>query len=266
MTAKLVDDITDTHSNKTRESWGQGIANIVTGFFGGMGGCAMIGQTMINVKASGARTRLSTFLAGAFLLDPGRRARRRRRRHPDGRPGRRDDHRVVSARSTGTRIAPPTLQADAARRDHRHGRHRRRHRRHPQPRHRRRRRRAHRHGRSSPAASPTSSRSPASLDPDGDHPRSTPCTASCSSPPATTSSASSTTPSDPDSVVIDLTARPRLGRLLRRRPRRHHHQVRRPRQDRARSSASTSPAPASTTPSPASSASATDDRRRQPRC
>ncbi|MDX3339749.1 MULTISPECIES: SulP family inorganic anion transporter [Streptomyces] len=68
MTAKLVDDITDTHSDKTRESVGQGIANIVTGFFGGMGGCAMIGQTMINVKVSGARTRLSTFLAGAFLM------------------------------------------------------------------------------------------------------------------------------------------------------------------------------------------------------
>ncbi|WP_346012133.1 SulP family inorganic anion transporter [Streptomyces sp. SID3343] len=67
MTAKLVDDITDTHSNKTRESIGQGIANIVTGFFGGMGGCAMIGQTMINVK-NGARTRLSTFLAGVFLM------------------------------------------------------------------------------------------------------------------------------------------------------------------------------------------------------
>lgn len=68
MTAKLVDDITDTRSNKTRESIGQGIANIVTGLFGGMGGCAMIGQTMINVKVSGARTRLSTFLAGAFLM------------------------------------------------------------------------------------------------------------------------------------------------------------------------------------------------------
>ncbi|CAL9429109.1 C4-dicarboxylic acid transporter DauA [Streptomyces sp. enrichment culture] len=68
MTAKLVDDITDTHSNKTRESIGQGVANIVTGFFGGMGGCAMIGQTMINVKVSGARTRVSTFLAGAFLM------------------------------------------------------------------------------------------------------------------------------------------------------------------------------------------------------
>jgi SulP family sulfate permease len=68
MTAKLVDDITDTHSDKTRESWGQGVANVASGFFGGMGGCAMIGQTMINVKASGARTRLSTFLSGVFLL------------------------------------------------------------------------------------------------------------------------------------------------------------------------------------------------------
>lgn len=68
MTAKLVDDITDTHSNKSREALGQGVANVVTGFFGGMGGCAMIGQTMINVKISGARTRISTFLAGSFLL------------------------------------------------------------------------------------------------------------------------------------------------------------------------------------------------------
>lgn len=68
MTAKLVDDITDTHSNKSREALGQGVANVVTGFFGGMGGCAMIGQTMINVKACGARTRISTFLAGAMLL------------------------------------------------------------------------------------------------------------------------------------------------------------------------------------------------------
>jgi SulP family sulfate permease len=68
LTAKLVDDITDTHSDKSREALGQGAANVITGFFGGMGGCAMIGQTMINVKASGARTRLSTFLAGVFLL------------------------------------------------------------------------------------------------------------------------------------------------------------------------------------------------------
>ena len=68
MTSKLVDDITDTRSNKTRESWGQGVANIITGFLGGMGGCAVIGQTMINVKGSGARSRVSTFLAGVFLL------------------------------------------------------------------------------------------------------------------------------------------------------------------------------------------------------
>lgn len=68
MTAKLVDDITDTHSDKTRESWGQGVANIVTGLFGGMGGCAMIGQTLINSREAGARTRLSTLLAGVFLL------------------------------------------------------------------------------------------------------------------------------------------------------------------------------------------------------
>ena len=68
LTAKLVDDITDTHSDKTRETWGQGAANVITGFFGGMGGCAMIGQTMINVKEGRARTRISTFLAGLFLL------------------------------------------------------------------------------------------------------------------------------------------------------------------------------------------------------
>jgi SulP family sulfate permease len=68
MTAKFVDDLTDTHSNKTREAAGHGIANVVSGLFGGMGGCAMIGQTMINVKDAGARTRISTFLAGVFLL------------------------------------------------------------------------------------------------------------------------------------------------------------------------------------------------------
>jgi SulP family sulfate permease len=68
MTAKLVDDITDSHSRKTREAIGQGVSNVLSGLFGGMGGCAMIGQTMINVKVSGARTRISTFLAGAFLL------------------------------------------------------------------------------------------------------------------------------------------------------------------------------------------------------
>lgn len=68
LTAKLVDDVTDTRSDKTRESWGQGVANIVSGLFGGMVGCAVVGQTMMNVKANGARTRISTFLAGVFLL------------------------------------------------------------------------------------------------------------------------------------------------------------------------------------------------------
>lgn len=68
MAAKLVDDITETHSDKTTEARGQGIANIAAALFGGMGGCAMIGQTMINIKESQARTRLSTFLAGLFLL------------------------------------------------------------------------------------------------------------------------------------------------------------------------------------------------------
>jgi SulP family sulfate permease len=68
MTAKLVDEITDTKSAKTRESFAQGIGNVISGIFGGMGGCAMIGQTMINVKGSGARTRVSTFTAGVLLL------------------------------------------------------------------------------------------------------------------------------------------------------------------------------------------------------
>lgn len=68
LTAKLVDDITDTPSSKTRESWAQGAANIVTGFFGGICGCAMIGQTMVGVKVSGGRTRISTAFAGIFML------------------------------------------------------------------------------------------------------------------------------------------------------------------------------------------------------
>lgn len=67
LTAKIVDDATDTHSSKNKESRGQGIANIITGFFGGMGGCAMIGQSVINVK-SGANSRLSTFTAGIVLI------------------------------------------------------------------------------------------------------------------------------------------------------------------------------------------------------
>ncbi|QDP41025.1 SulP family inorganic anion transporter [Radiobacillus deserti] len=67
LTAQIVDDMTDSDSNKNREAKGQGIANVVAGFFGGMAGCAMIGQSVINVK-SGARGRLSTFVAGVFLM------------------------------------------------------------------------------------------------------------------------------------------------------------------------------------------------------
>jgi SulP family sulfate permease len=67
LTASTVDEMTETASDKNRECRGQGIANLVAGSLGGMAGCAMIGQTVINVK-SGGRTRLSTFAAGAFLL------------------------------------------------------------------------------------------------------------------------------------------------------------------------------------------------------
>ena len=67
MTASIVDDLTDSNSNKNRECVGQGLANIASGFLGGMAGCAMIGQSVINVK-SGGRGRLSTLAAGVFLL------------------------------------------------------------------------------------------------------------------------------------------------------------------------------------------------------
>ncbi len=67
MTATIVDDMTDTTSDKNRECKGQGVANIASGLLGGMAGCAMIGQSVINVK-SGGRTRLSTLCAGVFLL------------------------------------------------------------------------------------------------------------------------------------------------------------------------------------------------------
>nr|WP_246606829.1 SulP family inorganic anion transporter [Lysobacter antarcticus] len=67
LTAQIVDELTDTPSNKNRECVGQGVANVATGFIGGMAGCAMIGQSVINVK-SGGRGRLSTFVAGAVLL------------------------------------------------------------------------------------------------------------------------------------------------------------------------------------------------------
>lgn len=67
LTAQIVDELTDTPSDKNREARGQGIANFITGFFGGMAGCAMIGQSVINVK-SGGRTRLSTLVAGVVLI------------------------------------------------------------------------------------------------------------------------------------------------------------------------------------------------------
>src|SRR6195952_4907742 len=68
LTAKLVDDLTDTRSHKGRESWALGISNIAAGFYGGIGGCAMIGQTVVNVKIGRARTQISTIVAGLFLL------------------------------------------------------------------------------------------------------------------------------------------------------------------------------------------------------
>jgi len=68
LTAKLVDDITDTRSAKGRESWALGIANMLAGLYGGIAGCAMIGQTVVNVKLGRARTRISTFVAGVVLL------------------------------------------------------------------------------------------------------------------------------------------------------------------------------------------------------
>lgn len=67
LTMSLIDEMTDTHGKANRECAGQGLANVATGFFGGMGGCAMIGQSMVNIN-SGGRGRLSGFSAGAFLL------------------------------------------------------------------------------------------------------------------------------------------------------------------------------------------------------
>ena len=68
LTAKLVDDLTHTPSNKSRESAGLGISNILAGCYGGIAGCAMIGQTIVNVEMGKARSRLSTIVAGMVLL------------------------------------------------------------------------------------------------------------------------------------------------------------------------------------------------------
>lgn len=68
LTAKLVDDLTDTRSNKSQESWALGVANIFAGGYGGIAGCAMIGQTVVNVQIGGARSRVSTVVAALVLL------------------------------------------------------------------------------------------------------------------------------------------------------------------------------------------------------
>lgn len=68
LTAQLVDEITSTRSHKSKESWALGVANVLAGILGGIGGCAMIGQTIVNVRMGGARTRLSTIAAGLTLL------------------------------------------------------------------------------------------------------------------------------------------------------------------------------------------------------
>ncbi|HEY1844582.1 MAG TPA: SulP family inorganic anion transporter [Buttiauxella sp.] len=68
LTAKLVDELTDTPSSKRRECWGLGLSNIFAGFYGGIAGCAMIGQTIVNVELGKGRTRLSTLAAGLVLL------------------------------------------------------------------------------------------------------------------------------------------------------------------------------------------------------
>jgi SulP family sulfate permease len=68
LTAKLVDEMTDTRSNKSRESWALGIANVCAGWYGGIAGCAMIGQTVVNVQIGRARTRVSTLVAALVLL------------------------------------------------------------------------------------------------------------------------------------------------------------------------------------------------------
>ena len=93
MTATIVDDMTDTKSNKNRECVGQGVANIATGFIGGMAGCAMIGQSVINVK-SGGRGRLSTLVAGVVLLILVVFLVGWVKQIPMGRPGRGDEHGV----------------------------------------------------------------------------------------------------------------------------------------------------------------------------
>jgi hypothetical protein len=91
MTATIVDDLTDSKSNKNRECVGQGVANVATGFLGGMAGCAMIGQTVINVK-SGGRGRCRRSRPASVPAAAGGVRQRLGGADPDGRPGGGDDH------------------------------------------------------------------------------------------------------------------------------------------------------------------------------
>ncbi len=129
MTASIVDDLTDTPSNKNRECVGQGVANIATGFIGGMAGCAMIGQSVINVK-SGGRGRLSTLRGRRVPADPGGVPRAVGQPDPDGGAGGGDDHGQHRHLQLG--LDPQAARAPAELVD-RHDRHRRRHRGHARP-------------------------------------------------------------------------------------------------------------------------------------
>ena len=121
MTAAIVDDLTDSSSNKSRECAGQGIANIAAGLLGGMAGCAMIGQSVINVK-SGGRGRLSSSGGRPLSADPGRVPGSLGEADPDGCTGGRDDHGVHRHLQLGIDPQPRQTPAQLQHRDDRHGR------------------------------------------------------------------------------------------------------------------------------------------------
>ena len=112
LTAKLVDDLTDTRSHKGKESWALGIANIAAGFYGGIGGCAMIAQTVVNVKIGQGRTRISTAVAAIVLLVLVTGAQRFDGADTDGGAGRRHDDRRAQDHRLAQRPAGDA-QADA---------------------------------------------------------------------------------------------------------------------------------------------------------
>ena len=112
LTAKLVDDLTDTRSHKGKESWALGVANIAAGFYGGIGGCAMIAQTVVNVKIGQGRTRISTAVAAIVLLVLVTGAQRADGADTDGGAGRRHDDRRAQDDRLAQRQAGD-VQADA---------------------------------------------------------------------------------------------------------------------------------------------------------